>query len=292
MTQSLKTTNGKKIILNRAYKASPDYTALSKFKVGYTTSTLTVASNDLTNPLPIQTTESVDDCDATTGWSAGTDSAVALNNSSYKQGTGSLSIAKSGTAGTVCSISKTTTSRDFTSKNLHCWIYITALSDLVASGTAISIRFGSDNSNYYQFDIAIGSLSAGWNFIKKASTDASSTTGTPAIAACDYFAILFNTDLAADTIAANRLLLDDIYVASSDDYLKDFDATYPTLNETVMEAQIRCTLTSTQCNGHSVDSIGLFNADASRLMGSVDVMTAETKDSTDEFIFVIRERIL
>lgn len=292
MTTSIKTNNGRKIIVNRAYKSSPDYTCISQFKIGENNGAVTVTSTSIDEPIPIQNTESVDDCDATTGWTPGTDSAVSLNTTTKKQGTGSLSLAKSGTTGTSMNAVKTTTSRDFTSKDLRLWIYIAALSDLVSTGTAVSIRFGSDGSNYYQFNIPIGDLVAGWNQVIKQSTDADSTTGTPTITACDYTEIIANVDLAADTIAADRFMVDEIILASSTDYFKNFDATYPTIDETNMEAQFRATVASTQGNGHTINAIGLFNTDGTPLMGSVDLFTAETKDSTDEFVFVLRERII
>lgn len=47
------TTDGKKIILNRAFKSSPDYLAPSQFKVGTGTTTPTVSDTDLETPVAI-----------------------------------------------------------------------------------------------------------------------------------------------------------------------------------------------------------------------------------------------
>lgn len=46
-TGSVITDNGKKIILNRTFKATPDYTAPSQFKVGTDTTTPDVSDTDL-----------------------------------------------------------------------------------------------------------------------------------------------------------------------------------------------------------------------------------------------------
>ena len=50
---SLIVDNGKKIILNRSFKSSPDYTAPSFFKVGTGTTTPTVSDTDLESAVTI-----------------------------------------------------------------------------------------------------------------------------------------------------------------------------------------------------------------------------------------------
>ena len=52
MTQII-TTSGKKIILNRSFKATPDYTAPSLFSVGTGTTAPTVSDTDLETPISI-----------------------------------------------------------------------------------------------------------------------------------------------------------------------------------------------------------------------------------------------
>ena len=46
---SILTSNGKKVFLNRAYKATPDYAQPTQFKVGITNATPNVADTDLTD---------------------------------------------------------------------------------------------------------------------------------------------------------------------------------------------------------------------------------------------------
>lgn len=289
------TNNGFKIIMDRTWHAdgATTYTAPTKFKVGVGNSEVSITDTDIDTPIPITGTEVVDACDSTSGWSAGTDSAVSLNTTRYKEGTGSLSLAKSGTAGTVMSMSKTTTSRDFaTSKYLWLWVYIADLTDLVSSGTAVVVRFGSDGSNYYYKNVDISSLAAGWNYITFSSATATGTTGTPTIGSCDYTYIAFNTDLAADTIAADRVLVDDLKLASDDDYAKAFETGYPAVTETTKEVEVQCYLASTQAYGHEINGFGIVNTDASPILFSEDTFTGESKSQTDEFLFVIKDRFL
>jgi hypothetical protein len=288
------TNNAIKIMLDRTYNddGSTTYTAPTLFKVGISNDTPLITDTDLDTPIPITGTEAVDACDATTGWSGGTDSAVSLNTSTFKEGTGSLNIYKSGTSSTVFSASKTTTSVDYTSKDLHVWVYITTLADLVATGTACTVHFGTDNSNYYVFNIAITSLAAGWNLIKKASGDADSTTGTPTIATCAYTNILFNTDLAADLVSDGDVFVDDIKVASSDDYTKTYESGYPTINESTFEVTTKTKLGVTHANGYNINGFCTINTDTTPLMFNEVTFTAESKSNTDEFIFTVVDRVI
>lgn len=289
---SIITNEGKKIFLDRTYNATATYTAPSLFKLGISETTPSVADTSLTREVPISGTETVDDCEATTGWSGGTDSAVSLNSTTYKIGSGSLNIYKSGTTGTVFSASKTTTSVDFTSKDLHTWLYITDLTDLVSTGTAVTIRFGSDSSNYYYLDTTIGSLAAGWNLIVFNSSGATGSAGSPTITACDYYYIALNTDLAADTVAEGDVVIDDLKVASTDDYVKTFETGYPTINESTLEATTKCRVSTTEANGYNINALGLFNNDATKKMFSKFVFASESKETTDEIIFTIKDRII
>ena len=46
------TNQGKRIILNRAYKGTPDYTYSSRFKAGIESDTPNIADVDLDEPIP------------------------------------------------------------------------------------------------------------------------------------------------------------------------------------------------------------------------------------------------
>jgi hypothetical protein len=288
---SIFTNNARKIFINRTYKSVPDYAPLSVLQCGINNTTPNITDTALVRKIPFSNTESVDSCDVD-NWSDGTDSAATLNTVTFKEGTGSISLTKSGTAGTVMSMSKTTTSRDFTSKDFSVWVYITALSDLVSTGTAITVRFGSDSSNYYYYNVDISALSAGWNLILFSSATATGTTSSPTITACDYTYIAFNTDLAADTIAANRILIDDIKLASSGDYNHSLDSGYPIIDETNMETTLQYTILSTEANGYNINGTGVFNTDATPKLGGEDTFFAESKSNTDQIIFVFKDRVI
>jgi len=269
-------------VLNRGYTDTFTETIPSQFKIGKGTTDFDPTDTDLEDPVPINGSEQVDDCDATAGWAAGTDTLVALNASVFIQGTGSLSMAKTGTAGTSASMDKTTPSLDFTSKAFCIFVRITALADFVAAGTAVTVRFGSDSGNYYEFAVPIGNLTTGWNFITFTTATATSTTGAPVIGACDYTYIAYHTDLAADTVAANRFLVDDIKLASADDYFKALDSvTVDTANdEVVMESRV----VTTEANGILLSESGPFNSDGTPLLVTRSTFDGFSKTLDDELI--------
>jgi len=289
---SLIDNSGKLIIISKAYDSASTITVPSVFKVGILNGTPNVADTYLDNPVAISGTEAVDDCE-TADWSDDAECTTTLNASTFKEGSNSLSLEKDGGASVTCSTSKTTTSRDFTSKTLFVWVYITAVADLVATGTdCVVIRFGNDNSNYYQKGWDISELSVGWNLLYFTSATADSTTGVPTITACDYSYLALVTDLATDLIAADRINMDDWKVASSDDFTKTFVSGYPTIDTTNYEVEIRGQLSSIEANGYDLNGFGLFNTDGTPLMHSEDTFTAESKGDTDQFTFIIKDRII
>jgi len=290
---SLITNSGKKIILDRTYNVAPSYTAPTVFKIGISNGTPSTSSTDLDNPVAIIGTEAVDDCEAITGWVDSADMTVTTNTTTFKENATSISLAKDAGSSADFSTAKTTTSVDFTSKTLFVWLYLTDVTDLVATGTdAITIRFGSDSSNYYQKGWDISEMAAGWNLLYFTSATADSTTGSPALTVMDYSFIQGTTDLAADTIAADRIFMDDWKLASSDDFTKTFVSGYPSVDETNFEVEIRGLLASTDANGYDINGFGLFNTDGTVLMHSEDTFTAESKSNTDQFTFIVKDRLI
>lgn len=284
------TNNGIKLIMDRAFKATPTYLTVTKFKVGMGTTTAAITDTDLSHAVPITGTEAVDNCD-TANWTDDAECTTTLNNTTYKEGTGSLNITKDGGAAATCETHKTTTSRDFTSKELSVWLYIinaAALAKLVATGTpACSIRFGSDNANYYEWEKDITDLAVGWNLLDNlTSSNADNTVGAPVIAACDYSYIEFEATAAATVWSAGDFIMDDWKLISSDDYLKSIETSYPSIDDTTKQVTIRTRLASTDANGYSLTEHGVFNEDGTPLMLTRDVYTAYSKSSTDELIFV------
>ena len=133
-------------------------------------------------------------------------------------------------------------------------------------------------------------LSDGWNAITFNSSNATGTTGTPTITACDYSEFIFNVDNAADTIVSDRILLDDLKVASDDDYDRVFDAGYPTVDEVSSEVEMQTTLGTTDAVGYPLTEVG--HLDASDNLDSHAVTSADNKTTSDIFIEVERYKVL
>lgn len=284
------TNDGLKIFLDGGVNddANRSFTPISRLWLGQSQTTPLITSTDLTVPIPISTStvELVDDCE-TANWTQGTDSDnETLNSSTFKEGSNALNLGKSGTSGTTMSYSKTTTSVNFTSKKLFVWTYITTLADLVASGTAVTVRFGSDSSNYYYQDVAIGSLSAGWNLIVLDQTSPTGTTGSPTATACDYSYIAFNTDLAADTITLGDVIMDYWHVASSDDFARSFETGYPSGPGDDLQVTLRGEITSGEANGFQINGVAFKNTDSTPLTAMIGSTLVIGKDSSERLIFV------
>lgn len=288
-TGNVVTNNGKLICFHRLYNVSPTYTVPSRFQVGIGTTTPAASQTSLVQRIPISGVETVDACDATTGWTGNADTTIALNNTTFKYGTGSLNLTKTGTAGTALEAYKTTTSLDFTSKELSIWIYVKDLLTLSKIGNTY-VRFGSDGSNYYYWQIN-SLLIVGWNYISNLTVATATTTGSPVIAACDYTYLYVGTALASVTWSAGDLIIDQILLGSSDDYNKAFVSGYPILNETDLKSTIRTLLLTTDANGYALTEFGIFNTDGTPKMFSRLVNTAITKTSTVQVIYVERDMV-
>jgi len=287
MTDSIITNLGKNVLLNRGYQDTPDYSAPSQFKVGIDQTTPAVGDTDLDVPIPISGTETVDDCDAA-DWVDSADMTTTLNTTTFKEGTGSLNLTKDAGASAVADTDKTTTSVDFTSKELSMWLYIkdSTMLNKLAVTDCVTIRFGSDNANYYDYTRDLADLATGWNLIYFNTSTADSTTGAPVIAACDYSYIAIEADAAATVWSAGDLIMDDWKVASSDDFLKTVVSGYPTFDETLKQVTMRGFLSVNEANGYDISGFGWFNTDGTPKLCSEDSFTAESKSSTDEFVFI------
>jgi hypothetical protein len=277
------TKRGVRILFGRGY-GNTTYGALNAFKIGRATTTPTYADTDMGDKLPLQTTEVVDACDATTGWTASGTNSVSLNTTNFMEGSGGLNLVKSDTGSANCDASKTTTSRDFTSKDFWLYVYISsALYAKLATSNCLTIRFGSDSSNYYQKQWSKSSLVSGWNLLSF-NSGSGTITGSPVITAADFTFVRFTTINASDTAAAGDFVFDDIKLASVDDYIKPFLAGYPSFDEPAKQVVTRGHITATLANGVSISECGEANSDASPSLGSHDVFTPVVKNSSTELI--------
>ena len=297
MVGGLLVTEGKKIWLDRAYNTSPTRTPINVVKIGDGTTSVTLADTDLGHAVPIAGTNQVDDCEALTGWSSSTDLTLSLNTTVVKEGTNSINLTKtSGTEAFVTTAKTTSPQLDFTSKTLSLWLYIIdapALAKLTAT-TAVIIRYGSDSSNYYQWDLDASAFTAGgFNLIDNlTSSNATSTTGTPVLTAMDYAYIILNTNNTTDTWTAGDFAMDDWKLADASSYTKTFESGYPVLDFTALTSTIRTRVTTVQANGYNISEIGFFNSDSpTRTMESRSTFTPVSKTDTDELIFIMKVKV-
>ena len=72
---------------------------------------------------------------------------------------------------------------------------------------------------------------------------------------------------------------------------KSFVTGYPILDETNIQATIRCFLNTVEGNGNSLTELGLFNEDGTPLMYGHAVFTVISKTSSVEVSFVQKDNI-
>jgi len=164
----------------------------------------------------------VDNCD-TADWTDNADMTTSLNTNEYVENEAALNITKDGTASATASTSKTTTSRDFTSKTLSIWIYVvdSAALNKMATSNCLTIRFGSDASNYYEWTKDKADLSVGWNYVTGLTSATASTTGSPVITACDYTYVALTATGSAITWSAGDFIMDDIKLLQGTMYARN-----------------------------------------------------------------------
>lgn len=209
----------------------------------------TSVANAVTSSLRIATTEAnsnaiavvgvisandvqIDSCDVTTNWTDSADMTLSTNSNTYRENGIALNLTKDAGASATASTSKTTTSADFTSKTFSMWLYIVDATMLakLATTDCLTIRFGSDASNYYQWTKDAADLAVGWNYITSlTSSNADSTTGSPSLTAMDYTYIGITATGAAITWSAGDLIMDDIKLTSGTLYTEH---TFTAINKT------------------------------------------------------------
>lgn len=158
----------------------------------------------------------LDAMDATTGWTASTDGAIALNStpSQISEGSACLNIRKTGATTAAVTYDKTlSTSYDFFDRTVYVDYYIEDNTDL-ASTDAIALRFGTNSSNYYEQTWDRSQLSsAAWNSLGFRRDDTNVTvTGSPGTSSLNYFAIVVTAVTAATTITGNDQRIDDLRI--------------------------------------------------------------------------------
>jgi len=169
----------------------------------------------------------VDSCDVTTNWTDSANMTTSVNTTNFKSGVGALNLTKDSVTTALTYTSKTTTSVDFTGKKLGFWFYCastTAFAKLAAA-VSLTVRFGSDASNYFRWDfvntaLATGLLGqtlngVGWQYIECSQLNYTSKTGTPVLATCAYTYIgLTASDGTTITWSAGDFVIDQLEVVA------------------------------------------------------------------------------
>jgi hypothetical protein len=299
--------SGKKIIINRAYKATPDYTVPSKFKVGISSGTPNVGDTDLDIAIPIENGTVIDNgSNQLTGSNGGANTTD--NTTTYKEGAGESDAKAQNllTDGLGADATKTwtltpLTSNFSTTEPFGFWLYIkdtTTYDKLVAAGTALQLRIrtsGDPADQYYYYDRTKAQLSVGWNWITSNTTNVgnlSTGAGGAPSGNLNEFVIEIECANAADEFSAGDVVYDLMRRWSSSDLTNNYVSGYPTIDETNFEVESRGFLSSVQANGFPIDGFALFNTDNPDLAHSKDTFTDESKSSTDQITFIIKDRLI
>jgi len=294
---SLTTRQQKKGLMYRGYTSSPtdtQYDPPTKFTIGINGTTPSENNTDLVEAIPISD-GTVNDNGSTnlTGSSGGDNSTD--NTTTYKEGAGESDntaqnlIANDTNATKIWTIAALSTNITAT-QPVGLWIYIkdaTALAKFVS----LEIKLGSDSSNYYSLSKTAAQLSTGWNWVNSGSTNVEDLTETGTVSGdIDTFIIEIVTNNATDEFVAGDVVYDLLRQWEDSDLLKLFNTGYPSLNLTNLEVSMKCTLLSNEGNGFLVDSIGTKNVDG--YLMDIHVQDDESKSSTDEFIYTIKNRMI
>lgn len=72
---------------------------------------------------------------------------------------------------------------------------------------------------------------------------------------------------------------------------KNFVSGYPSLDETNLQATIRCLVLTTEANGNSLTEFGIINTDGTPLLFSHSVFTAITKTTSVQISFIEKDKL-
>jgi len=138
----------------------------------------------------------LDNCDATTGWTAGANS-LTLNTVDKKEGSGALQALGSGTEEFRKIFSSVNTGASVTNGSISFWYYVSDASQFASNNQIELGSGGAPDVNEYSWNI--GPLNNGWNFIIKSFSTAGITGGTPNLNAINWFRIYHSKTAAITT---------------------------------------------------------------------------------------------
>ncbi len=305
---SIITNNGKKIILNRAYKGTPDYEDPVKFSVGISNSTPDVADTALAVRIPIENGTVNETGETQWTGSDGGDNTTD-NTTTYKEGAGASDATSQNMIANGTNATKTWTIADIdtagtditAARYIGFWWDIkdaATLAKFKTSGTCLEFRIrtnGDAANKYYTITKTRAQLALLWNWITSNTTLVSALTqgagGAPS-GVLDEVILIATTNNATDTFTTGDVLFDLLRTWEASDLIKTFTTSYPVFDETKHEVEIRCSLPSTKANGFLLNGFALYNDDATPLMHSEDTHTDNSKSTTDVFTYIIKDRLI
>ncbi len=292
----MKTSNGLKVVMNRAFKYNPSYKEPSKFKIGRANGTPIISDTDIDMAIPLLDGTVNDDGSNTLTGSSGGDNSTA-NTTTFKAGAGETDVTAQNLIGNATNATKIWTIADLSSAGnvmtadqpFGLWLKIldaAALAKFLSAGTCLEIKLGSDSSNYYSIEFEASDLATGWNWITSNAVNVEDMTETSTVVgAIDTFIIEVTTNNSTDAFIAGDLIFDLLRQWEYSDIIQDFVTAYPSFNETTMKVTIRGFVTSTQMNGFDFNVAALENEDTSIKVTDIDDFDNDSKADTDEFAF-------
>lgn len=161
--------------------------------------------------------QTLDDADATTGWTASADAiAATLNTSDHAEGSGCLNLGVTFSTGVGMYAKTISSGVDVTNyAYLNILVYLENRFDgsdnPYVSEDALEIRFGNDASNYKYYRVGRDSLDEGQFTLLHIPIAEMTTTGTVDITAMDYLAIRIN---APQSIAIGDVKMDSWFLTT------------------------------------------------------------------------------
>lgn len=282
------TKQGRLIVLERSFSSSPTRTIPNQLKLGEGSTAASDTDTDLVTSRPIHNEEVVDGMESAASWTPNLTNTTTDNTTTFFRGTQTINLNKIDATSVTCKMTKAVTSLNFTSKRLFGFFRVsTSLLALLAASGSVKIRYGSDSSNYYTWNVNAASITANSFFrFDKSAAEATSTTGSPSLTAMDYMEVEFETAAAGSTSAAGDFIVEEFFIYDTDDLDKPLETGYPALNTTTVTVELRGRINTVQANGFLFTEAGYGNLDSpTRQLFSRFTFDDLSKGLNDEFIF-------
>jgi hypothetical protein len=292
-TGATATNKGANTILKRLYGTT--VTAVTQIRIGYGTTTPAATDTVIESPIELGTLDTIDACDAVTGWSTGGNaSAEVLNTTAgeFIEGTGCLNLPTSG--GGACNWDKTITTVDLSTAGdeLRLFLYIADVSDLSTSASAVQIELGTGgftNTNKYNFANTTFATDGVW-YPLVCDVDAPDATAGTGADETDIDRIRISVNLGTDQVT-NDMRMDFWRKVESGDFAQNFTSGYPTFDTSARTSEWRGSVSANQANGYRISEAGGFNTESTPEMEGHDVYTTISKTSKDQLIYIITNKV-